>query len=239
MKTSIWYLLALGLLSSASAMLVDFSFPYDRVDLKNGKRLEKVTFYTYDTLSERVGAVAGKTLLTLRLNDLPNEIAARIKAEAPVQTKEEIEAEKKQVADRHEAAMRRAQAEEERALAEATADRDARRKLDVKRAELAIVKEDSVESTVAAAAREMATHYFTYEADPHSSTGYVFDSSVLLEDPEAVPGWTNRWRVRGKVGVQYLTRNGESVGRSSKEFEVLIDAPPKGKPKLVDVTVSR
>lgn len=42
-----------------------------------------------------------------------------------------------------------------------------------------------------------------------------------------------------KVGIQYLTRNIGAVGRNTKGFEMLIDAPAKGKPKLVDITISR
>ncbi|HVT72812.1 MAG TPA: hypothetical protein VHD61_06725 [Lacunisphaera sp.] len=240
MKSSFWLLvLALGVANSASALLVDFSFTYPQVDLKNGRRLVKVTFKTYDTISGKVGAMTASEAMTVRLADLPDEIAARIKQRVPSQTEEEIKEEKRAAADASAQAKRRQRDLEKRTIASSNADRDAQRKLNVKRAELTMEKEIRMDQTVAAAAREMANHYFKYEVDPNSSIGYVFDSNVLLDDPEPVPGWTNRWRVRGKVGIQYLTRNIGGVGRSTKEFELLIDAPPSGKPKLVDVTISR
>jgi hypothetical protein len=231
--------LALCVQATASAILVDFSFRYDRVELRNGRVLEGVTFKTYDTQTGKVGAVTKKEALTVRVTDLPDNIATKIRERVPVQTDEDVKAEKQRAAANLADAKRRAREQEKRLMAEDKKDRDARRKLDVKRAEVAINKESRVERDIASAAKEMATHYFTYEADPHSNIGYVFDTSVRLDDPEPVPGWSNRWRVRGKVGVQYLSNTGSMVRRGSKDFELLIDAPASGKPKLVDITVSR
>lgn len=233
-------LLALCLASPASALLVSFSFNYDRMTLRTGRELRAVTLKSYNTQTGKVAAVIGaKQLATFRIDELPEEVAARVRQMAPAQSAEEIRAEQRQAGEDLKAAKRRVQEVEQSKLAEAKADRAARRKLDVRKAEVSIEQEPQIAPKIAAAARQMATHYFTYEADPHSSLGYVFDSSVILDDPEPVPGWADRWRVRGKVGIQYLTRNMGAVGRSSKDFEVLIDAPPKGSPKLVEVTVSR
>lgn len=240
MKSIIWMvLLACGIIATASATLVDFRFPYEKVVLKNGRTLENVVFSTYNTATGRVGAVAGgRQAMTLRLADLPDDVIARIRERVPPQSEDEIQVEKVQKAEDKAEAKRRARELEKRTLAEAKANRDAQRKLDVKKAEVAIEKAGQTEAVIAKAAKEFATHYFTYEADPHSSAGYVFNSNVILEDPEPVSGWNNRWRVRGKVGVQYLTRNIGAVGRNTKEFDMLIDVPAKGKPKLVGITIS-
>lgn len=240
MKSLIWKLaLALCVQGTASAILVDFSLRYDRIELKNGRVLEGVTLKTYDTQTGKVGAVTKKEALTVRVTDLPDEVATKVRQRVPVQTDEEVKAEKQQTAANLADAKRRAREQEKRLIVEDTKDRDARRKLDVKRAETVIARESRVEKDIASAAKEMATHYFTYEADPHSNVGYVFDTNVRLDDPEPVPGWSNRWRVRGKVGVQYLSNTGSMVRRGTKDFELLIDAPSTGKPKLVEVTVSR
>lgn len=223
----------------ASALLVDFNFRYDRIELKNGRVLEGVTFKTYDTQSGKVGAVTKREALTVRITELPDTVANQIRDRVPVQTDEDLKAEKRQAAERLAEAKRRAREQEKRLMAEDTKDREARRKLNVRRAEVAIDKESQVERDIAKAAKEMATHYFTYEADPHSNAGYVFDTSVLLENPEPVPGWNNRWRVRGKVGVQYLSNTGSMVRRGSKDFELLIEALPGRTPTRVDITVSR
>jgi len=232
--------MALAWMGTVNAALVDFSFRYDEVVLKNGRKLEKVTFTTYDTATRKVGAIVGARLATtIRVDDLPDDIVARIKERAPALTEDEMKVEKAQIDEDKADAKRRVRELEKRTQAEAKANRDAQRTLDVKKAEMTLAKESQTEIAVSKAAKELATHYFTYEADKHSSVGYVFNSSVILEDPEPVPGWTNRWRVRGKVGVQYLTTNIGAVGRNTKEFEMLIDAPAKGKAKLVDITISR
>lgn len=236
----VWKLaLALCVQGTASATLVDFSFRYDRVELKNGRILEGVTFKTYDTQTGKVGAVTKREALTVRVTDLPDDVATKIRQRAPVQTDEDVEAEKRQAATKLADAKRRAREQEKRLVAEDQKDRDARRKLDVRQAEGSIDKESRVERDIATAAKEMATHYFTYEADRHSNVGYVFDSSVRLDDPEPVPGWSNRWRVRGKVGIQYLSNTRSMVRRETKDFEMLIEALGNGKPKLIEVTVSR
>jgi hypothetical protein len=240
MKLSLWkVLIALIAFSRASAALVDFRLQYDRIDLKNGKTLQGVTLKSYDSVTGKVGAVAGRSLLTIRIVDLPDSIAARVKELVPPLSEEEMKAEKRKAEDDLKAAKRRNQYLEKSARNDAKANRDAQRKLDVKRAEVTIEKQGKSEADIIAAAKGMAEHYFRYEADPNSSRGYTFDSSVLLGDPEPVPGWTNRWRVRGKVGIQYLTRNIGAVGRSSKDFEMLIDVSADGKPKLVEITESR
>jgi len=232
-------LLALGLANPAAAVLVDFSFSYDRVALKNGRELRDVVLKTYDTATGRVGAAAGRELFTVRLTDLPADIAARIRELVPVQSAEQVKAEQDQAEAELKAARDRARERELALQAAAKADRDAQRNLDVKRAENAIEQAARTETDVADAAKSLAEYYFTYEADRHSSAGYVLGKNLLLDTPEPVPGWTNRWRVRGKVGVQYLTRDQGAVGRNAKEFELLLEVPERGQAKLVDVTITR
>ncbi len=241
MKASAWILaLALGIAGPAIAVVVDFEFRYDKVQLKNGRSLEDVVFKTYNTANERVTAVTGKRqAMSVRLADLPEEIVARIKERVPVLTEQEASEDKTQVKESRQEAKTRAREIEKRAAVEVKANRDAQRRLDVGQAAAARAEESRQRAEVARAARTLASHYFTYEADPYSSVGYVFGSNIILEDPEPVAGWSNRWRVKGKVGIQYLTRDAGAVGRNTKDFELLIDAPAKGKPKLVDVTISR
>ncbi len=239
MKMPTWKLaFALVLVVPAFAAHFDFSFHYDKLTLKTGRELRNVTLKGYTTQTGKVDAVMGRQLATFRLGEFPAEVVARINQVVPAQTPEEIKEEKAQSADERKAAKRRVQTLERGNLAAAKADRDAQRHLDVKKAEAAIDQESQVQAKVAIAAKTFASHYFRYEADPNSSKGYVFDSNVLLDDPEPVPGWTNRWRVRGKVGIQYLTRNIGSVGRETKDFEILIDAPPGATPKRVDISMS-
>jgi multidrug efflux pump subunit AcrA (membrane-fusion protein) len=240
MKTPLCFLLlVLGLATPAWAVLVDFSFRYDRLALRNGRELKDVVLKTYDTATGRVGAAAGRELFTVRLADLPADAAARIQELVPAQTAEEIKAEQEQAAADLKAARERAREREQAQQAAAKTDRDAQRSLDVKRAENAIEQAARTETDVTEAAKSLAEYYFTYEADRHSSVGYVLGKNLLLDTPEPVPGWTNRWRVRGKVGVQYLTRDQGAVGRNAKEFELLLEVPERGSPKLVDVTISR
>jgi len=135
------------------------------------------------------------------------------------------------------ASRQRAAELEKRQQAEATANRNAQRNLDVRRAEPVNQGNSTTEDEIARAAGGLARHYFRYEADKYSSQGLVFDTDVILEYPELVAGWGNRWRVKGKVGVQYVTRNAGGFDRKNRDFEMLIEKPEKGPPKLVDITL--
>lgn len=228
------FLLATG---SAGAVSVEFSFPYDRVELKSGKVHDNVTLTSYNSLSGRVSAQSTGKLFSLRLIDLPETIAERIRQQVPQMTTAEIEAEIIQATEMEQEAKRRKADWERRRIAEAKADRDAKRNLDVRQAEEAEMKQTALEEKVYQDAQSIARHYFEYEADPYSSMGYVFNSNIMLEYPEAVAGWRNRWRLKGKVGVRYVTNTFGSVGRNSREFEIMIETADKGFSKLIDITV--
>lgn len=223
--------------SSAWAVLVDFNFRYPVLELKNGKILKNAVLTTYETSTGRVAARADGGLSSIRIADLPNDVVARINERVPKQTEDEIKAEKQRIADDHIEAKRRASELEKQRLEEVKANRNDKRKLDVKKAEAAVVKADATEEDIAKEAKALASYYFEYEADKHAPVGWVFDTKVMLEDPEPVPGWTNRWRVNGKIGTKSLSQTGGSFERRSREFEMLIEAQEKGKPKLIDVTL--
>ena len=231
MKTKL-LLLAVGLMAPAWAAFVPLSIPYDWIELKNGRRLDKVMIHSCDTVTGKVGMLVAGEATTVALSDLPDEVANRVRELAPPATPAEIEAAREQ-----ERAARELARERELEFERVAASRPVR-PVEVERSETSVQNENRERARVAAAAHDLARHYFTYEADPHSSVGYVFDRNFILEEPEPIAGWTGQWRVRGKVGIQYLTTNQGAVSRGTKDFELRIEAPPRGgRPQLVDVTV--
>lgn len=238
MKTLILFF-GLALAGTASAALVKIHARYDRIDLKDGRRFENVVVQTYDTMTDRVMVlVEGKEATTVPLTALPDEVASLVRERIPLQSEDEMAAESTHPVEGRADTGPHAKELGRHARVEAEADARAVRRFEAQRAETTAPRGDRAAANVAAAAEKLARHYFTYEADPHSSTGRVYDTHMLLDAPEPVSGWTNRWRVRGKVGLQYVTRDIGAMGRETKDFEMLIEAPEGAPPKLLDITVN-
>lgn len=239
MKTSLMLLLGLVLWGTASAALVKIHVRYDRIDLKDGRRLENVVIQTYDTMKDRVMVlVEGREATTVPLTALPDEVAALVRERIPLQSEDEMATESTHPVEGRADTPQRARELDRHARIEAAADARALRRLEANRAEATANRGVRTAVNVAAAAENLAKHYFLYEAAPHSSIGRVYDAQVMLDSPEAVPGWTDRWRVRGKVGLSYVTRDIGAMGRESRDFEMLVEAPADGAPRLVDMTVN-
>lgn len=222
---------------TAQAFLFDFSISYPLLTLKSGKVYKNVTLTSYDAVSGKVSARANGMLTTMRIEELPDDVVARIKERVPQLSEEQIKEKRQQAKDDALEAKRRASELEKRQLDEVKANRDTKRQLDAKKAGSVIVKEAATADEIEKTAMRLAKHYFTYEADKHAPVGWTFDTNILLDDPEPVPGWTNRWRVNGKIGTTSLSQTFGSIERKSRNFEMLIEAPEKGKPKLIDVTL--
>lgn len=239
MKTSL-LLLAFALLGTAHAALIKIHARYERLDLKDGRRLENVVVQTYDTMKDRVVVlVEGREATTVPLTVLPDEVAALVRERIPLQSEDEMATESTHPVEGRADTRQREKDLDRHARIEAEADARAVRRFKAKEADtIAAPRGDRAAANVAAAAEELARHYFLYEADPHSSIGRVYDTQLMLDSPEPVSGWTDRWRVRGKVGLQYVTRNIGAMGRETRDFEMLIEAPAGAPPKLVDITVN-
>ncbi|HVT73522.1 MAG TPA: hypothetical protein VHD61_10315 [Lacunisphaera sp.] len=221
----------------AGAAVVVLRLPYPELRLKDGTVLNEVTIQSFNTTAGTATLRVKNDLMSVQTTLLPDAVQARLKELTPALSKEAQEAEKardeagrkrgEELADRHQK-----QVEEE-----AKANREASRALNLKTAEQQLTHEDRTLDEVIRVAEEQARRYFKYEDAPFSNIGAVTGADLYLEDPEPVPGWTGRYRVRGTAYRQYLNNQASGYGRDTREFEMLIQTYDRKKPKVVDLTV--
>ncbi len=222
----------------AAAVVVEVQLPYKDLRLKDGAQLTEVVIKSFNTSAGTALLQVKKDLISVRMSLLPDEVSARLKELAPVLTKEEQEAEKKQETEARQLAARNAERHQEQAEDEVRADRAASRQLNVQAREQADKKNTNrLLEEVAVVAEARARVYFKYEDDPFSNIGAVVSGDLSLSAPEQVPGWTGRYRVTGTAYRQYINNRSSGFGRGHKDFEILIDTADKGKPKVVDISV--
>lgn len=225
------------LLSAAVVLAAayDVNLPYASLALKNGRTLADVTIKSFDHENGKVVVMAGRTLHSLQIELLPDEVAARVLALVPEESKalaREEKAGRKQEQRGQENAKQevKRQTREERqqaAAAKKQADRDnaeaqARARLIARTKQLA---------------REKADYYFRYEYKPGSGSSVVIRQGVTLGEPEEVSGWPGRCRVSGNVGLQFYDSRGSSFSTTVREFEVTVQKNARGVEEVVDFTL--
>ena len=229
---SVWLLA-----SEASAIVVVLHLPYKEMRLKDGTLLTDVAVRSFNTNTGTVTLLTQNELMSVQMTLLPDDVGAKLKELTPVLSKEAREAENERETAERKQAMENAERRQKEAEEEAKAARAENRQLNVKAAEIALVKTDNVLEEVARVAEAQARVYFKYQDAPFSNIGAVTSADLYLEDPEPVPGWTGRYRVNGTASRQYINNQASGFGRGSREFEMLIQTSDKGKPKVVDIRV--
>ncbi|SDR80992.1 hypothetical protein [Opitutus sp. GAS368] len=227
-----------GLLAvSAAAVIVDVNLPYKELRLKDGLLFTEVAVRSVNTAAGTVMLSVNKDLISVRTSLLPDDVRAKLQDLTPVQSPEELEAEKKQEAADRARAAENAERRQRQAEEEAKAARAASRDLNVKVAEKTAIQPDATVAEVAKFAENRAKSYFKYQDDPLSNIGNVIGSDIYLENPEPVPGWTGRYRVEGKAYRQFVNNQASGFGRGTKEFEMLIQTREGKKPEIVEVRI--
>lgn len=223
---------------AVSAAVVELQLPYKEMRLKDGLLLNDVVVKSFNPMAGTAVLVMNKELISVKVTLLPDNVATRLRELTPVLTKEEMAAERRKEEAEQRQAAETAERRQRQAEAEAREVRAANRDLDVKAAEQAQAKaEAQVLAEVAAVAGTRAHNFFKYQADPYSNVGAVTGVDIELEDPEPVPGWTGRYRVNGSVFRQYINSQISGFDRSGKDFEILLDASGKGKPKVLEIRI--
>jgi hypothetical protein len=234
MKTGALFLLLVAF-AYGDAVTIDLRFA--RLNLKNGVTLNEARLLSYDPDQGSVTVIVGKSMRQLQVQQLPDEVVKQLEVIKPKRNEGETVKLQQRAAEAELAAQKRATRREEDALADAKVSREAQRQLDVTTREKEERKAAATEAEIAKAAEDYARYYFNYQNDPHSSVGAVLNAAFQMESPEPVAGWSGRWRVKGAVGLTYATNTGGSLGRKTREFEILLEVRDKGKPKIVDLTV--
>ncbi len=221
MKT---YLILFSLLAAiAQAAVVHAELRYTELSLKNGQVLRDAVIKSYDDTNGNVTILVGKSMQAVPMSLLPAEVAAKLQALAPERTPEEKAAMQKEEKAKQ-AKAEEAQAERERrALKKLEKDEDAQRRIYEKQAEADLARERDVPALVLNAAQVRANNYFKSDR-------------IEFDDPEQVPGWSGRWRVKGRVyGGTILGKSEGKSGRGHRDFEMIVEDKGKGSPKVIEV----
>ncbi|HVU16587.1 MAG TPA: hypothetical protein VHD32_06665 [Candidatus Didemnitutus sp.] len=225
----IFVLILAGSVRAAEPVSLNLKFP--QLVLQSGETLSDATIKSYDYLNGSVSVLAGKTLRKIEMGNLPDDVRQKIERLGPKLTDEQ----KEKLIAKDDAAAEKARLREER---KAVVTRPAPMVRSIPApagpsdatnpAQLMALKN---------AANTYASHYIRYDYAKWSNIGAVTNVDLLLDEPEVVSGWPGRWRVKGKVGFNYLTNQGSTVVRESRSVDVILEAAAGGQPKLVDVSV--
>lgn len=227
-----------GLLAvQAAAVIVEINLPYKELRLKDGLLFTDVAVRSINTSAGTVMLLVNKDLVSVRTSMLPDDISTRLKAMAPAQTTEEMEAEKQQLAADRKKAVENAERRQRLAEEEVATARAASRTLNVKQAAETAARHEAMPDEVAKFAESRARAYFRYQSDPHSNIGAVINSDIFLDNPEPVPGWGGRWRVEGVAYRQFINNQASGFGRSGQEFEIMIQTHEHKKPEIVEILI--
>lgn len=207
----------------AQAGVVHAELRYAELNLKNGRVLRDAVIKSYDDANGNVTILVGKSMQAVPMTLLPPEVAAKLQALAPERTPEEKAAMQKEEKAKQ-AKAEEAQAErEKRALKKLEKDEDAQRRLYEKQAEADLARERDVPALVLNAAQVRANNYFKSDR-------------IEYDDPEQVPGWSGRWRVKGRAyGGTILGKSDGKSGRGYRDFEMIVEDKGKGSPKVIEV----
>ena len=222
------YLLTATLLAAAS---YEVNLAYEVLALKNGQTLKNVRIKSYDHGSGNVIILVDRTIQSLQIELLPDEVAAKIGALVPEEAKaiaREDRADQKQAQRNQSQATQEQKRSAEHQRRAASAAREQSQRANEESAALARTKQ---------LARERALHYFTYENRSGSGSSIVLRQSIILGEPEEVPGWPGRTRVSGSIGLQSYDSRGRSFDTSRREFEVTVAKNAKGDEEVIDFTV--
>jgi len=96
-------------------------------------------------------------------------------------------------------------------------------------------REAELQAAIVQRAGRAAADHFRY--DTHNGSGYsvLTDAGIDLEDIEAVPGWTNQYRVRGRAGYAFYDSVGGTFNTRRRNVEVLVEAKSPDRIRVLDV----
>ena len=229
------FVLLFGLLAvsaSAAPYVVDLKF--ETLALRNGQTLKNGVIKSYDHANGKVVIHVNREITSLQLEMLPEEMGARVISLVPDEVKDAARQEK---ADRKQ--DKRTSALDAAAQAKQDADRRARATAEAKaRAEqtMQTYDKENVRRKAKSLARDRADRYYRYEMKPGSGSAYILESSYQLSEPEEVPGWDRRYRIKGSVGLEYYDTRGRGLETSTSKFEVLVGPDSNGNIVALDFT---
>ncbi len=202
-------LLLLLLMVRVAAAESDHPLEYESLDLTDGRKLVQVVIKNYDPASDKVLLMAQRTAMKLPLDLFPATLRDGIKEAAP-----KAGGSTTTIAalppPREKPAVPAVSASPEKAAVNVAAHKKA--------------------------ALSRAQNYYRYEFPAGSGAVRVTAANFELDDPEEVPGWGGRYRVEGKVFLEFFDSKGFSYSRTTDRFEIQTEQKPGGSIKVVDFT---
>jgi hypothetical protein len=228
--------LAIGQGVRGTPQQVGLSFPV--IHLKNGKDINAAEIKTFDASSGRVVILSDRSIASIQIQLLPDDVAARIislvppepPARPPPSASMQYGSESPQGAAVSGAMARRVvpQSRDRQPVVQSGSD---------ERSESELVERSNRE--IKRLAKSRAYKYYRYEMRPGSGYVAVTESSIELEEPEEIPGWPGRRRVRGEIALEFFDSVGRSFNSTTGRFEVTTETNGKGATKVVDFTPLR
>lgn len=105
-------------------------------------------------------------------------------------------------------------------------------------ADLAAAREQALLDAVAVKAREAALRHLRYKLKTGSGYTTVTDTDLDLNPPEAISGWTHRYRVQGDGYYSYYESVGGAFHRRSRGIEIVLEASSPQRVKVLEVNTS-
>jgi hypothetical protein len=199
---------------ATAARAADVPLRFERLDLLDGRTLNRVVIKSYDAVSAKLLVVADGKAMLVPVDLIPAPFGARLKAGAPMAgTTTAI------VATRSTAPAAVAKpAPGPAALAADTAAADQEKQV----------------TRHKQAAEARAQRYFQYEFKAGSDAISVTLLDLETDQPEAVDGWPDRYRTKGKAYVEFFDSKGRSFSRTTCLFEVITEQKPNQPVRVVD-----
>lgn len=213
-------LLGLGSGSTLHAnAMVPLDFRFVRIDLANGRILKNAALTGFNRESELIYVMEDRKLKPYPAALFPgfvrDQIDARL-AEYP-DTSDESAA-----ADRKDSTAPSAQ------KPEAT-------RPPIGSPEANAINQAEIEDAVMRKAETAALRHFRYGSRNGSGYSTMTNGDVDLDMPEAVPGWSNRYRVKGTVYFSLYDSVGETFSNRRRGVEVIVEAKSSRSIKVLEV----
>ena len=93
----------------------------------------------------------------------------------------------------------------------------------------------AIAQAVLAKAESAGLNYLRYRVRIGSGYATVTDAAIELDPPEAVPGWTHRYRVKGDGFYAYYESVGGAFQRRTRALEILLEAPSPDQVKVISI----
>lgn len=208
------------------------SLEFQRITLTDGRTLNNVAIKTFDASSNRVLLIADGKASMVPLALFPTSLERQISSTAPRagSSTMTVPAPRTPTPAPSNVPVPSTPAPRMEPTDSPNPDRTSSDAAEAARAEADLRQHTQV-------ARTRADRYFHYEYRLGSNAVRVRSLDLDTYAPEAVSGWTGRYRTSGKAYIEYFDSAGWSYSRTSSGFEVVTEQKPNGQIEVVDFSL--